>query len=131
MADDKTLVQQMLNLGEERMGEVLNQLLANETFVSAMQSAVSSSLSAKRTFDARIGSVLTAVNVPTLEDVAELKGKLEELEDVMAEIEDRVKGLHSKARRREAPAKASHGGDDEPKKAKKKTTKKKTAKKAS
>ena len=121
--DDSSIVAQLLNLGEERMGEVVNQLLANEAFVGALQNTISRSLAAKRSMDTTVGTVLGAVNVPTLEDVEEVRDKLVELEDVMVEVEDRLKGV---VRRVESL------GDTEPepapRKAKKK--KKKTAKKA-
>ncbi len=89
--DEGGIVAQLLNLGEDRMGEVVNQLLANEAFVGVLQNTISRSLAAKRSVDSTLGTVLGAANVPTLEDVEEVRDKLVELEDVMVEVEDRLK----------------------------------------
>lgn len=123
---DNGLARTILSLGEERMGELLNQLLANERFVQAMQTAVASSLNAKRSVDKGLTRVLTLVNVPTLEDVDELRDKLHELEDLLAEIHDRVRRLDERLADREASAEPSEKAPA--KKASSKKTKKQAAK---
>ena len=50
-ADGYYAVKTILGLGEEKMGEVVNQLLANEAFVSAVQKAITGSIGAKRSVD--------------------------------------------------------------------------------
>lgn len=99
------LARTILGLGEERMGELINQLLANERFVNAMQSAVSSSLSAKKSVDQNLTRLFGIVNVPTLEDVDELREKLNELEDLLGDIHDRIRRLDERieASKAEAP----------------------------
>jgi hypothetical protein len=89
-------VKTILGLGEEKMGEVVNQLLANEAFVSAMQKAIAGSLGAKRSMDKTLSTVLGMVNVPTLEDVDKIRDKMNELEEAMAEIGDRLEKLNDK-----------------------------------
>lgn len=125
--DEGGIVQQLLNLGEDRMGEVVNQLLANEAFVGALQNTISRSLAAKRSVDTTVGTVLGAVNVPTLEDIEEVRDKLVELEDVMVEVEDRLKRV---VKRVEALGDDDDDDDDEPAPKKAKKTKKKAAKTA-
>lgn len=121
---DNGLVKGLLNLGEERMGEVVAQLLANERFVAAMQGAITGGLQAKRSVDKNVSRLLDMANVPTLEDVYQLREKLAELEDLLADVLDRVQHLDERL---------DHPRDDEdeappPKKAakKKKSSSKKT-----
>lgn len=120
------IVQSILNLGEERMGEVVNQLLANDTFVSVIQTTITSSLSAKQNVDRRLVDLLSAINVPSLEDLEAVTGKMDELEDLLSEVEDRLHRLREKVEQER-----SH--DDEAKAAapKKKAARKKAASKKS
>jgi hypothetical protein len=94
--DEKNAVKTILGLGEEKMGEVVNQLLANEAFVGAVQKAISSSIVAKRSMDKGVSTILGFVNVPTLEDVDKIKEKLDELEETLGEIGTRVEALNDK-----------------------------------
>jgi|GEM_PF-923748 len=131
MSDDN-MAKSILGLGEERMGELLNTLMANENFVQAMQGAVSSSLAAKRVVDKNMERVFSFWNIPTLEDLDQVKDKVEELEDIMKQVQDRLldldERLEDKAR---AERKAKKAAKKAPaKKAAKKKAAKKTAKKA-
>ena len=90
-------VRTILGLGEEKMGEVVNQLLANEVFVQAMQRAISGSIGAKRNLDKGVSTLLSLVNVPTLDDVDKVKEKLDELEEAIGEIGERVGRLSRRA----------------------------------
>ena len=96
------LARAILDLGEERLGELLSQLMSNEHFVNAMQNALSSSLSAKRAVDKNVMRALSMINVPTLDDVEELREKLNALDDVMAQVYQRVQDLHAVADSRPA-----------------------------
>lgn len=89
-------VKTILGLGEEKMGEVVNQLLANEAFVAAMQKAIAGSLGAKRSMDKGLSTILGMVNVPTLEDVDKIRDKMNELEEAMGEIGERLEKLNDK-----------------------------------
>lgn len=91
--DPSNLVSSIVNLGEEKLGELVNLLLANERFVGAVQTTISSGLNAKNTVDKNLERVMSWVNVPTLEDLDQLKGKMDELEEVLSEIGSRVKTL--------------------------------------
>ncbi|MEW5852982.1 MAG: hypothetical protein AB2A00_29635 [Myxococcota bacterium] len=91
-----------LKLGEEKLTQLLTQLLSNEAFVTALQRAITSGLKAKGTVDKGLTRILSAFNVPTLEDVAIMRGKLEELEDAIAELAQAVQAVEEKA--------SGHGG---------------------
>ena len=105
----------ILKLGEEKLTQLLTQLLSNETFVSALQGAISSGLKAKGTVDRSMVSLLSTFNVPTLEDVSLLRGKLQELEDAVADLAKTVATVES---RTTAPEKKKgrakkHAADEE------------------
>jgi hypothetical protein len=118
------LARAILDLGEERLGELLSQLMSNELFVNAMQNALSSSLSAKRVVDKNVMRALSMINVPTLDDVEELREKLNALDDVMAEVYQRVQELHAVADSRAAETTPEQA---EPPATKKQRRKKKSA----
>ena len=97
MADKHdSAVKTILGLGEEKMGDVVNQLLASESFVSAVQRAITSSIGAKRSVDKGVTAMLGLVNIPTLEDVDKIRDKMNELEETIAEIGDRLEKLNAK-----------------------------------
>lgn len=87
-------VKKALAMGEERMGRLVTQLLANEKVMQGVQTMVSSALTAKSTLDKGVKSAMQAVNLPSTDDMDELRRKLSELESV-------VDGLASKV---DAPA---------------------------
>ncbi len=91
-----TAVKTILSLGEEKMGEVVRQLLANEGFVSAMQSAVVGGLSAKRNLDKGLSGVLGLVNIPTVDDVDKVRNRLTEIEELVAELGKRLETVNEK-----------------------------------
>jgi len=94
--DDQSIMNSILSLGEERMGELVSQLLKNESFVDAMQRAITSSLAAKKSVDRGLSGLYGALNVPTLDDVAELRAKLNEVEEAMGLIEERTRAIHAR-----------------------------------
>ena len=119
--EPSNLVTSIVSLGEEKLGELVNLLLANERFVGAVQNTISTGLNAKNAVDKNVERVMSWVNIPTLEDLDQLKTKMDELEEVLFEIGDRVKTMDEKHKSDlEAATKAATK-----KKAKKKTGKSK------
>ncbi len=90
---EQTAVKTILSLGEDRMGEVVRQLLANEGFVSAMQKAVVGGIEAKRNVDKGLTTVLGLVNIPTVEDVDKARGRLAEVEELVAQLTARLEAI--------------------------------------
>lgn len=89
-------MKRLVETGEERIGKIAQQLLSNEKFVTAIQGLVSRSLSAKGTLDAALKTALGAMNLPSTEDVEALRGKLEDVEHLLASIEGKVELLMDK-----------------------------------
>jgi hypothetical protein len=93
MIDDllrNPVVKRALSAGEERMGKLVTQLLSNERVMQGVQTVVSSALNAKSTFDRGVKTAMQAVNLPTTEDVEELRRKLSELEVLLDGLAARV-----------------------------------------
>jgi hypothetical protein len=90
---EHTAVKTILSLGEEGMAEVVKQLLANESFVAAMQKAVVGGIEAKRNIDRGLTSVLGLVNIPTVEDVDKARGRLAEVEELVGQLTTRLEAL--------------------------------------
>lgn len=83
-------VKKALEAGEERVGKLVTQLLSSEKVVSGLQSMVSSALTAKSVVDRGVKRTLQAVNLPSTEDVEELRRKLSDLESMLDQLAERV-----------------------------------------
>jgi hypothetical protein len=94
------LVKKALAAGEERVGKVVTAVLSNERVMSGVQSAVSSALGARSVLEKGVRSALSAVNLPTTEDVAELKQRLAELESIIDGLAARLERQDGEGRAR-------------------------------
>ncbi len=83
-------VKRALRAGEERVGKLVTGLLSSERVMHGVQAVMTSALTAKSTFDRGVKTALSAVNLPTTEDVEELRHKLVELEALLDGIADKV-----------------------------------------
>src|SRR5512138_828063 len=79
-----------LSAGEERVGKLVTQLLSNERVMQGVQTVVAGALNAKSSLDRGVKTAMQAVNLPTTEDVEELKRKLSELEEMLDGLAARV-----------------------------------------
>ncbi len=106
MIDDllrNPVVKRALTAGEERMGKLVTQLLSNERVMQGVQTVVASALNAKSTFDRGVKTAMQAVNLPTTEDVEELRRKLSELEVLLDGLAARVGTATNPDGRQERP----------------------------
>ena len=76
--------------GEERMGKAVAQLLSNQRVMGGIQSLLSTAMQARETLEAGVRRTLQVVNLPSTEDVEELKRKLSELEAIVDSLSERV-----------------------------------------
>ena len=83
-------VKRALEMGEERMGRLVTQLLSNEKVMHGVQTVVSSALQAKSTFDRGVKSAMQAVNLPSADDLDDLRRKLSELESTVDGLSAKV-----------------------------------------
>jgi hypothetical protein len=83
-------VRRALAAGEAQVGRAVGKLLASERFTSGLQSLVSSAAQAKETFDRGVRQALRAANLPSADDVAALKRRLDEVESTLDGLAARV-----------------------------------------
>ncbi len=93
MLKDNPVMKKLVETGEERAGKLAQQLLSNEKFVATLQTLVSRSLAAKGSLDKSLRSALSAMNLPSTADVELLRGKVDELERLMASVEGKLDSL--------------------------------------
>jgi polyhydroxyalkanoate synthesis regulator phasin len=93
MLKNNPVVKKLVETGEERVGKIAQQLLANEKFVQMVQTLVSRSLAAKGTMDSALRSALSAMNLPSTSDVEQLRSKVDDLERLLSSVESKVDTL--------------------------------------
>ncbi len=93
------LVRKALAAGEERFGRAVSQLLSSERVVNGLQSLVSSAFQARETFERGVRRTLAAVNLPTSDDVEDLKRRLVELESILDDLAAQVERTDGAATR--------------------------------
>jgi len=84
------LLKKALSAGEERVGKVVAAVLSNERVMARVQGAVTSALEARAAVEKGVKSALHAVNLPTGDEVAELKTRIAELEAMIDGLAARV-----------------------------------------
>lgn len=93
MLKENPVVKKMFEMGEEQLGKMTQQLLSSEKFVAAVQAIVNNSLKAKGLLDKNIRMALSAMNLPSVADVENLKTKLDELDQTIRRLEDSLTKL--------------------------------------
>src|SRR2546429_9406966 len=76
MLRDNEVLKKMIATGEERMSKLASQIVQNETFMVALQKTMSAALDVKATAERAAHSALSAMNIPTSDDVRKLEGKI-------------------------------------------------------
>jgi hypothetical protein len=90
MLKNNPMVKKLVETGEERVGKLAQALLSNERFVTALQSLVQRSLTAKGLLDKSLRTALAAMNLPSSEDVESLRRKVTEIETMLSRIEAKL-----------------------------------------
>lgn len=93
MLKNNPVMKKLVATGEERVGKLAQQLLANERFVSAVQTIVSRTLAAKGTLDKSLRTALGAMNLPSTGDLEILREKVDDLERLLSNVESKVDQL--------------------------------------
>ena len=73
--DEQTILQRFLSLGEERMNNILEELLSNPRFADGLGKAVQTALETKGTVDRNMQTVLSLLNLPSKSDYRKLATK--------------------------------------------------------
>ena len=93
---DNPMVGQLMKQGEERVAKLATQLLASEKFVQVVQIAVQRALMAKGFLDKNLKLMLAAMNLPSTADIRALNERLDDLERLLGELEDRIDSVLDK-----------------------------------
>ncbi len=107
------MLKRALEAGEEQVGKVMGKLLASDGLTSGLQTLVANAMQARQTLEKGVSQALHAANLPSREDVAALKRRLEELESMLDGLADKVGPSAGSGRAGEMGRRASRrGGDD-------------------
>ncbi len=90
MLKDNPVVSQLVKQGEERLAKLATQLLSNESFVQVVQNAAQRALLAKGFLDRSVKLALAAANLPSTADIRALNERLDDLERMFAQLEERI-----------------------------------------
>lgn len=83
-------VRRALAAGEAQVGRAVGKLLASERFTTGLRALASSAAQAKETFDRGVRQALRAANLPSADDVAALKRRLDEVESTLDGLAERL-----------------------------------------
>jgi hypothetical protein len=83
-------VRRAVAAGEERVGRVVTRLLADERVTAGIQTLIASAAQAKQTLDRGVRQALRAANLPSSEDLAALRRRLDEVEQTLDALAGRV-----------------------------------------
>lgn len=78
------VVKKWVASGEERVGKLVQQLMANEKFVAGVQAMIGRALAAKGTLDKSLRTALSAMSVPSASDVDALRERVDALEKAVS-----------------------------------------------
>jgi hypothetical protein len=93
MLKNNPVMKRLVATGEQRIGQLVQQLISNEKFVAGIQTIVSRGLAAKGALDKSLRSALAAMNLPSTGDLETLREKVEELETNLGALESKVAQL--------------------------------------
>jgi hypothetical protein len=84
------LFKKALEAGEEQVGKVLGKVLASDGLTGGFQSLAGTARAARETLERGMSQALHAANLPSRDDVAALKRRLEELETMLDGLSEKV-----------------------------------------
>ncbi|SET32316.1 hypothetical protein [Stigmatella erecta] len=99
MLKNNPVMKKLVETGEERIGKIAQQLLSNEKFVATVQTLVSRSLAAKGTLDTALRTALSAMNLPSTEDLEQLRTRVDDLEKLLTSVESKLDTLVSERKK--------------------------------
>ena len=76
--------------GEERVGKAVVKLLGSEGVGEGLRALAAGAVQARETFERGVSQALHAANLPSKDDVAALKRRIEELEAMLDGLADKV-----------------------------------------
>ena len=83
-------LRRVLAAGEEQVGKAVGKLLSSATVSGGLQGLLQSALHARAAVDRGVQQALRAAHLPSREDMAQLRRKLDELESMIDGLSERV-----------------------------------------
>lgn len=102
------MLKQIKDMGEEQATRLATRLIANETFVLAVQALVSRTLRTREQLESAVRKVLSSLAVPTADDMETIADRLADIESQMDELFHRIESMESESA--EAPQKKAASG---------------------
>lgn len=97
----------MLETWEKTMGEALEKLTHDETFLKNMSQALGGSLDLKKQMESQVERYLQSINMPTRSDLERILAYLQRIESRLLDLEDRLDLLGAPAAAPTAPKASS------------------------
>jgi len=90
MSGEKGLVNRLADAGEQKLQDMVDELVSNPRFAEALGRALAGATQTKRTVDRNVRLALNLVNVPTKADYDDLVRKVVKLGDTVTKLEQRL-----------------------------------------
>jgi hypothetical protein len=100
LVKNNPLLRKAISAGEEQVGKALGTLLASDGLSGGLRVLAAGATQAKETLEKGVAQALHAANLPSRDDVAALRRRLEELEALLDGLAEKV----------EAPGRGGEGG---------------------
>ena len=94
------LLKKALAAGEEQVGKAIGTLLASDGLSGGLRAIAAGAAQARETIEKGVAQALHAANLPSKDDVASLRRKLDELESMLDGLAEKV----------DAPGRGGEGG---------------------
>jgi hypothetical protein len=95
------LLRKALETGEAQVGKVVGKLLADERLATGVHTLLAGAAHARETLEKGVAQALHAANLPSRDDMAALRRKLDELEAMLDGLAERVD--EAKDRKKDGP----------------------------
>ncbi len=104
LVKNSPLLKKALAAGEEQVGKAIGTLLASDGLSGGLRAIASGAAQARETLEKGVQQALHAANLPSRDDVAALRRRLDELESL----------LDGRAEKVDAPGRGGEGGGRAP-----------------
>jgi hypothetical protein len=113
--EDETILKRLYGFGEEALGRLAEDMLANPRVAEAFSRALQKAFDTKGRVDRNMQTVLGLLNLPSRADVSRILTKLEAIQGSLVNLNlkvDRLMGERARPRRRRRSASAAADDDE-------------------
>ena len=102
MTHEKSIVKKFVNMGEERIAEVMDELLSNDRVSAVVAKAMTRTQGFKALLDKNVSMAFSLVNQPTREDFDKLRKQVRHLERHVEDLGEQLEAAAKKTAHRKA-----------------------------